>query len=89
MSPSFGSLEPLPSRLTVAPAITVWSGPALADGAWLGVLAVTVQSSVSVPPFESVTVSVTMIVCPFVASLGITKRAPVQAFGLVIVTVPV
>ena len=26
--------EPVPVRLTAAPALTVWSGPALAVGAW-------------------------------------------------------
>src|SRR6476646_9584081 len=35
MLPS-GSLLPLPSKVTLSPAFTVWSEPALATGVWLG-----------------------------------------------------
>ena len=50
-----GSLEPDPSRVTVAPSATVWSDPALAVGASLSAVTVMVTESVTALLTPSVT----------------------------------
>ena len=50
-----GSLEPDPSRVTVAPSATVWSVPALAVGASLSADTVIVTESVTALLTPSVT----------------------------------
>ena len=67
-----GSVEPLPSRVTVTPSFTVWVLPASAVGgrlaATLSTMMVTV--SVSVPPFPSDTVRVNVTVSPDASTSG-------------------
>ena len=74
VSPSSGSELSDPSRVTLAPDATVWSGPAFAVGAWL-VAALTVMVTVSVAlTVPSLTVRVkTSEVC--VETVGAVKVA--------------
>ncbi len=74
----FASLEPVPSRLTVAPCVTVWSGPAFATGRVLLVLMTTVSAALSTKP--SLTMScATKSPARSAVNCGVAVVAPLSA----------
>ena len=79
MSPS-GSLLPEPSRVTLAPGFTVWSGPASASGVRLGTtVIVTVSVALSVPALTvRVNTRAVDVVTVGAVNVGLAVVAPVS-----------